>query len=154
MTRYSNPASLRALPAALILALVASALGCADGEFRFGDPFDRQLTLSESQHRYTVLVRWAEFQKARSFVAKDERDAYMEQMKVLKNARFTDYESEPVELDRKKRSATIRVTYTLYTPSIPYEFKISELQEWTREGISNDWQVHSVFEGLQQLAWN
>lgn len=154
MTRYSKQTSLPALFAVIVIALVAAALGCADGEFRFGDPFDRQLTLSESQHRYTVLVRWAEFQKARSFVAKEDRDAYMAQMKILKVARFTDYESEPVELDSKKQSATVRVTYTLYTASIPFEFEISELQEWTREGITNEWQVYSTFEGLQQLASN
>lgn len=155
MIRISNPASLLRVPlTALILTLVAGALGCADGEFRFGDPFDRQLTLSESQHRYTVYIRWAEFQKARSFVAKDERDFFMEQMEALADARITEYESEPVELDHEKRSATIRVTYTLYTPSIPYEFEISELQEWRREGMSNDWQVRSTFEGLQQLASN
>lgn len=154
MTRTSVPLSRRARLAACVIALVASTLGCADGEFRFGDPFDRQLTLSESQHRYTTLVRWAEFHKARSFVAKEDRDLYMEQMKVLEDARFTDYESEPVELDGGKHSATIRVTYTLYTLSIPYEFEISELQEWTREGISNNWHVTSTFEGLAQLASN
>ena len=152
MTKYPTPASLRALFTALVLALVASALGCADGEFRFGDPFDRQLTLSESQHRYTVLVRWSEFQKARNFVAADDRDAFMEQMKILKVARITEHESEPIELDEEKQSATIRVTYKLYTPSVPYEIEIAEIQEWTREGITNDWQVYSTFEGLRQLA--
>lgn len=152
MTKFTNPALFRALLSALVLVLVASATGCADGEFRFGDPFDRKLTLSEAQHRYTVLVRWAEFDKAREFVATDDRDAYMIQMKALEIARFTDYESEPVELDAKKQVATIRVTYTLYTPSLPYEIKITELQEWTREGLTNDWRVHSTFDGLRQLA--
>ena len=129
-------------------------MGCADGEFRFGDPFDRQLTFSESQHQYTTFVRWNEYQKARAFVGKDDRDAYMMQMKALKQARFTDYEAEPVELDAAKQSATVRVTYTLYTPSIPYEFEITELQEWSREGITNDWRVYSVFENLEQMASN
>ncbi len=154
MTKFSKLSSLRALFAALVIALVASALGCADGEFRFGDPFDRQQTLSESQHRYTVLVRWAEFQKARDYVAKDNRDSFIAQTKILEKARFTAYESEPVELDHKLQSATIRVTYTVYTPFIPYEFEITELQEWKREGITNDWQVRSTFEGLRQLASN
>jgi len=75
-------------------------------------------------------------------------------MKRLEKARFTDYESEPVELDKKKQSATIRVTYTLYTASIPYEIEITELQEWTREGLTNDWNVVSTFDGLRQLASN
>jgi hypothetical protein len=154
MTIILNPVSARTIFAVLIVALMSSHLGCADGEFRFGDPFDRQITLSEAQHRYTVFVRWTEFQKARAFVAEADRDAYMAQMKMLEVARFTDYESEPVELDAKKEMATIRVTYTLYTPFIPYEIEIAEIQEWTREGIANTWRVHSVFEGLNQLASN
>jgi len=154
MPRLSNPLSLRPLWTIVLVAVVMIALGCANGEFRFGDPFDRQLTLSQSQHRYTVLVRWNEFQKARSFVAKDGRDEYMLQMKALDDARFTSYESEPVELDQKKKTATIQVTYTLYTPSIPYELEIIEMQEWTRSGITNDWNVVSTFNGLRQLASN
>lgn len=154
MPSYARVFSIRSLFAALVLTIVAGAMGCADGEFRLGDPFDRQLTFTESQHRYTTFVRWAEFQKARAFVADDNRAAYMEQMKSLKQARFIDYEAEPIELDTARQSATIRVTYTLYTASIPYEFEIVELQEWTREGISNDWRVYSVFEGLERLASN
>jgi len=45
------------------------AFGCANGEFRPKDPFDRGLSFNESQHRYTVLVRWSEVQKAKAFVA-------------------------------------------------------------------------------------
>jgi hypothetical protein len=154
MPRIPSLRSVRTLLTILFVGIAANSLGCANGEFRFGDPFDRQLTLSQAQHRYTVLVRWNEFQKARAFVAKDNRDAYMVQMKRLEKARFTDYESEPVELDKKKQSATIRVTYTLYTASIPYEIEITELQEWTREGLTNDWNVVSTFDGLRQLAFN
>ncbi len=154
MTRFPIPITLRGLLVVLSMTFLASALGCANGEFRFGDPFDRQLTLSEAQHRYTVLVRWSEFQKARSFVAETDRDAFMDQMKNLDEARFTDYESEPVELDAEKQKATVRVTYTLYTPAIPYEIEISEVQEWTRKGIGNQWRVRSSFEGLRQLASN
>ena len=151
---HSNLHSVRALVAVAGIALLTSVLGCANGEFRFGDPFDRQVTLSEAQHRYTVLVRWTEFQKARSFVAEEDRDAYMVVMKTLESARFTDYQSEPVELDREKETATIRVTYTLWTPFIPYEIQINEIQEWRREGLGNDWRVHSHFEDLQKLASN
>lgn len=154
MLKVSKPLPVRPLLTILIVAVVANALGCADGEFRFGDPFDRQLTLSEAQHRYTVLVRWNEFQKARAFVADADRDDYMAQMKTLSAARFTSWDSEPVELDKEKRTATIRVTYTLYTAEIPYEIEITELQKWSREGITNAWSVVSTFDGLRQLAAN
>ncbi|MAG34189.1 MAG: hypothetical protein CL908_25195 [Deltaproteobacteria bacterium] len=154
MTKLSRRLGFRSLRAALVLAVASCTFGCASGEIRLGDPFDRKLTLSEAQHRYTVLVRWSQFQKAKSFVAKDDRSAYLMQMKALEDARFTDYESEPIELDEKKEKATIHVTYTLYTPSVPYEVEVTEIQEWTRDGLGNNWHVHSTFDGLPQLAAN
>lgn len=143
-------------PLALVLALTAllATTGCAFGEFRPGDPFDRQWTLDQAQHRYTTLVRFSEFEKARKFVAEDERDVFIERMKALDEARFTDFESEAVELDDAKLNATVVVTYTIYTPSLPYETEVEETQEWSRSGMKNSWRVISTFEGLQQLVAN
>jgi hypothetical protein len=154
MSRKSKFHSARTVLTILIVAVGVNALGCADGEFRLGDPFDRELTLSEAQHKYTVYVRWNDFQNARSFVAPVDRDDYMLQMESLSEARITSYDSGPVELDHAKRTATINVTYTLYTAAIPYEFEITEVQEWSREGMGNTWSVLSIFDGLQQLASN
>lgn len=137
-----------------LVGLMAVSFGCANGEVRLGDPFDRKYTLEEVQHRYTVLVRWAEFQKARDFVAKDDRDAFMDRMKALSEARFTDYESDSVELDDQKQKATIRVVYTLYLASSPYETQVTETQEWTRDGVTNSWSVLSTFDGLPDVAAN
>ena len=138
---------------ALMAAFVLS-LGCANGEFRPKDPFDRGLSFNESQHRYTVLVRWSEVQKAKAFVAEDARDKFLADMKALKDARFTDYESEEVELDDEKQKATVHVTYTFYLPSTPYELQIAETQEWTREGMGNAWRVRSQFEDRPKVAAN
>lgn len=154
--RSSCPAFARRR-ATLLGLLVAGAfgigvLGCANGEIRLGDPFDRAQTLEEAQHRYTVLMRWSEFQKAKSFVPKDDRDAFLERMNELEDARFTGYESESVELDDAKQTATIKVVYTLYFPHSPYETEISEIQEWSRDGLRNEWRVRSLFEGLPALA--
>jgi len=154
MTKHSNPTSFPSLLAAVVAALVVSTLGCADGEFRFGDPFDRQLTLDESHHKYTVFVRWADFEKARSFVAVEDRDAFMKQMNGLEEAHFTAYDAAPFDIDSEKESATVVVTYTVFTSSIPYEIEIIETQEWTRNGVGNNWSVYSSFEGLRQLALN
>ncbi|MBK7947620.1 MAG: hypothetical protein IPK00_02490 [Deltaproteobacteria bacterium] len=142
---------LRSLIALVALAALA---GCAAGEFRPTDPFDRKLSFSESQHRYTVLIRWAEFQKARAFVLEDHREKFMADIKAFEEARFTDYESEEVDLDEEKRKATVRVTYTAYLPSSPYEVEIVEIQEWSREGMGNAWQVQSSFEGGPKVAAN
>ena len=59
-----------------------------------------------------------------------------------------------VELDAEKEKATVRVTYTIYTPSLPYEVEVAEIQEWSRDGLGNGWRVVSTFEGLQQIAVN
>ena len=146
--------SLRRLGLVLATLLVASTVGCAFGEFRPSDPFDRQLTLDEAQHRYTTLVRFSEFHKARSFVTEDEREAFIKRMKGLEDARFTDYESESVELDEENKSAVVRVTYTIYTPSMPYEVEVEEIQAWSRDGLTNKWRVSSTFVDLAKVAVN
>lgn len=140
------------LALAVQVALIVGALGCANGEFRFGDPFDRQLTFDQAQHRYSVLMRWSQFEKAKGFVPRDERADFIERTKALSDARFTDFEAETVELDSEKQKASVRVTYTLYLPSSPYEQKIDEIQVWTRDGVGNRWQVRSTFEGLPSVA--
>lgn len=144
----------RALALIGLAALVLASTGCAFGEFRPTDPFDRQLSLDQAQHRYTVLVRFSDFTRARAFVAEDHREAFAQRMKALDEARFTDYESESVELDAEKEKATVRVTYTIYTPALPYEVEVAEIQEWSRDGIGNNWRVVSTFEGLQQIVAN
>jgi hypothetical protein len=146
--------SLRAVAALCSALALAALMGCANGEFRPGDPFDRKLSFSESQRQYTVLVRFAEFQKAKAFVFEDEREKFMTDIAAFKEARFTDYESEEVDLDEEKRTATVRVTYKAYLPSNPYEIEIVEIQEWSREGMGNTWQVHSRFEGAPEVAVN
>lgn len=142
------------LCALVALAALAALAGCAAGEFRPSDPFDRKLTFNESQHRYTTLVRWAEFQKAKAFVLKDHREQFMADIKAFKDARFTDCESEEADLDEEMRKATVRVTYKAYLPSSPYEVEIVEVQEWSREGMGNAWQVQSRFEGGPKVAVN
>lgn len=140
-----------------VLAFVVGCLtsfGCANGEVRLDDPFDRKLNLEQAQHRYTVLVRWGKFQEAKVFVGVDDQAEYLKRMKMFKEARFTDYESDPVELDHEKQVASISVVYNLYLPNSPFELEITEVQEWTRNGISNAWEVYSIFEPLDALASN
>ncbi|MEE8163953.1 MAG: hypothetical protein V3T64_00140 [Myxococcota bacterium] len=145
---------LRLIVVAALLGSIGAFFGCANGELRLGDPFDRKLTLEEAQYRYTILVRWADFQGAKNFVAQDDRDAYMQRMKTLSDARFTGYESETVEFDDGNRKATIEVVYTLYLASSPFETEITESQAWTRDDVRNNWRVVSTFDRLSELASN
>jgi len=151
----STPSGLDAKRIALLLGsalLWTAVFGCANGEIRLGDPFDRGQSLEYAQHRYTVLMRWTDFQRAKGFVAKEEREAFIERTKELEDARFTDYESESVELDEDHQTATVRVTYSLYLPHSPYEMEVVETQTWSRKGVGNSWYVHSEFEGLPAIA--
>lgn len=152
--RPAYPMLLKPLVLAITAAIVISSVGCSFGEFHFSDPFDREYSLGEAQHRYTTLVRFGDFKRASDFVNPDDRAFFMKSMKNLDEARFTEYETGTVELDDERARATIIVTYTIYTPSIPFEFEVSETQVWTRDGISNNWQVFSTFEGLHNLAAN
>ena len=126
--------------------------GCADGEIRLNDPFDRQFSLEEAQHRYSTLVRWSQFKRAKTYVAKEERDAYLERMEVLEDARFTDFEADAPELDEEKASAKYEVVYTLYLPTNPFEIELTEIQYWTRDGVTNAWTVDSNFDALPSIA--
>ena len=134
--------------------LALNALGCAFGEIRPSDPFDRELTLDRMQHQYTTMVRFSEFDKAQQYVHDDHKEAFMDRMKALEDARFTDFDSEDPEPSDDLRSATVRVTYKVYTPYMPYEVEVEETQVWSREGMGNSWRVWSTFEGLSQIAAN
>ena len=153
--RRSKSSGLDARRIALLLGgalLWIGAFGCANGEIRLGDPFDRGQSLEYAQHRYTVLMRWTDFQRAKGFVVREDRETFIERMKELEDARFTDYESESVELDDDHQTATVRVTYSLYLPHSPYEMKMVEIQTWSRKGVGNQWSVHSEFEDLPAIA--
>jgi len=146
--------ALRPVWVGLLAGLLLSTFGCAFGEIRPGDPFDRKWTLEQAQHRYTTLLRWSQFEKAKKFVAMEDRDEFMDLAESLEDVRFTDYESGEVELDDdgELANATIKVTYTVYTPTIPFEFEIEETQVWSRDGLSNNWHVDSSFEGISAFA--
>jgi len=126
-----------------------SSLACAFGEIRWSDPLQREISLEDAQHRYTVLVRWSNFEEAAKFVQPDQRDAYLEKLPDFREFRFTEYESQPVRVDVERASATVEVTYYAYTPSSPIEQRVSETQEWSREkAVGNRWFVQSTFHGL------
>jgi hypothetical protein len=144
----------RLIGVAALLGAIGAFFGCANGEIRLGDPFDRKFTLEEAQHRYTVLVRFGDFQKARDFVVKADQDSFTKRMKTFRQAHFTGYESDGVDFEEGNRRATVDVVYTLYLPSNPYEIEITESQAWTRDGVGNDWRVISTFEPFDELASN
>lgn len=124
--------------------------GCNFGEIYVTDPLLRQVALEEIQKRYSNLVRWSAFAKAARYVEPEYREAFMEEtFPSMKDFRFSDYESRPVEIDEETGEATIKVTYLGYSTISPFEVEIVETQHWKRNGITNDWLVTPEFEGLE-----
>ncbi len=135
-----------------LVALLGSAMGCAFGEIYWNDPLKRGYSLREAQHRYTSLVRWSKFSEAAAYVDEQERQRFVQQALTTEVLRFTDYTSGPVDIDDETGTATVKVTYFAYQPSSPMEIEIRETQEWSRAGVSNDWQVKPTFSGLEKLV--
>ena len=119
--------------AALIVvsSLVAfGAVGCATLT-------DQGAMFKESQRRYTNLMRFTDFDKARAFVAVDAKDEFRRTTQSLHGIRFTDYEIEEIETNGKV--GTVTVQYSGYRPSSPILVTLSEEQHWELEG--NTWIV-------------
>jgi hypothetical protein len=135
---------------ALVLALALGAMssvGCSFGEIYLTDPLLREAALAEQQKHYSSLIRWSAFHKAAKYVQPEQRDAFLKVAPPLKDFRFTDYESEPVEMNAMGE-CVVAVTYYGYRTDTPYEVEVRETQHWKRNGITNEWQVAPVFEDL------
>ena len=140
--------------AVVVLALALGGLtssGCSFGEIYLTDPLLRQAALEEVQQRFSSLVRWSAFYKAAKYVTPEAREDFLAQLPSMKTFRFSDYESQPVELD-DKGEATVKVTYYGYSTVSPFEVEIYETQRWKRAGITNDWRVTPEFEGLEAAS--
>jgi len=137
--------------AALVL---ANAFGCAFGEIRPNDPYQRQLKLEERHKEYSDYVRWSKFEEASKFVVQEEQSKFVREMPDFKEVRFTDWKAEPFELDEELRNTAIEVEYTGYSLGSPFEVTVHETQTWTRSGKGNDWKVSSSFKDLDKLAGN
>ena len=134
----------------LVLALGAlSSLGCSFGEIYLTDPLLREAALNEQQKRYSSLIRWSAFNKAVRYVQPERRDEFLKVAPPLKEFRFTDYESQPIEID-ESGECTVEVTYNGYRMDSPFEVEVRETQHWKRNGISNVWHVSPVFSGLDE----
>ena len=134
----------------LILALGAlSSLGCSFGEIYIHDPLLREAALNKQQKRYTALIRWSAFHKAAKYVQRERRDEFLKVAPPLKEFRFTDYESQPIEID-ESGECTVEVTYYGYRVDSPFEVEVTETQHWKRNDMSNDWHVFPFFKGLTE----
>ncbi len=140
----------RTLALFIVVAIGAvSSIGCSFGEIYLDDPLLRQVALADQQKHYSSLIRWSAFHKAAKYVQTERREEFMKVAPPLKEFRFTDYESQPVELDASGE-CTVEVTYYGYRTDSPFEVEVRETQHWKRNGISNEWQVFPIFRGLDE----
>ena len=132
----------------------ASTLGCAFGEFRPGDPFQREYSLEEAQKAYSDSIRWGRFEDASAFFDPESRKDFLAVLPQLKAVRFSDWEAKHWELDEELRETTIEVTYKAHSSLMPIETEVFETQKWTRTGRGNAWSLRSSFRDLDRLAAN
>jgi hypothetical protein len=116
-------------------AVAACSWGCASMA-------DQNTMFHETQKRYTRLMRFTDFDRARGFVAADARDAFHDRTVALSDIHFTDYAVQ--EIDNDKTSATVTVEYTGYRSSSPVVITFSEEQLW--ELADNTWTVRPTLE--------
>ncbi len=134
--------TVRCLAALTLLAGV----GCAS---TFADPTGRLTALENAQRRYTQLVRWGEIRRASAYVEPDLREEFLSYEPFFEQIRFTDTETEEVNLDPSQDTASIEVTYHAYSLATFQEKRIFETQEWTRyDGIQNNWLVRPEIEEI------
>ena len=119
-------------------ALLAT-LGCASSFFDFTG---KESTLEDAQRRYTELVRWGEIEGASAYVDPAVAGDYLDAAELLRDIRFTNFESGPLQFAEDSDTATVDVVYHAYSTRTLVEKRIRERQEWYREpSVANAWRV-------------
>lgn len=138
-----------------ILILLANGLGCAFGEVYWDDPMKREYALSEIQKRYTALIRFGQITQAARFVDPEQTSEFIEGFPDPGELIFTDHNSGPIQFTgdaNDRKTAEVKVTYSVYHTFSLIVFDVTEIQQWYREGVGNSWRVRSHFEGFERVA--
>jgi len=114
-------------------------LGCASNPF---DNSGKERALEDAQRKYTELVRWGEIDHASTYVDPKVADDFMRTAELLKDVRFTDFESGELQFGEGSETATVNVVYHAYSKKTLIEETFRERQEWYREAdADNQWRV-------------
>jgi hypothetical protein len=115
------------------------------------DPLGREDALQEAQKKYTELIRWGDVQRAGMYVDPELRESFLELADSMADLRFTDFEIGEIDFDHD--TATVSVTYRGYRVSEFVERSASEVQQWHRDGLKNDWlvrpELHDVVAAIE-----
>ena len=130
---------MRRIPMILAALFVLSfATAC---ETSWDDPMGHRRNFEEIQAKFTKFIRWGAIDEASAFVAKEQRDDFLELSHELTDMRFTDYEILDLEYGEEDESATVKVRYMGYRLSQPIEKSISVTQEWEKDPENGAWTV-------------
>lgn len=123
---------------AALLALLVSMTACITAG-------RRETHFTDSQLRYTQMVRWSDFKRAEEFVDPESRDAFYEVTDKLGGVRFIDYRIRSIEFDPETNEAVAKVIYSAYKASAPAAIAVVEDQAWHRDEETKTWMVTSTF---------
>ncbi len=87
---------------------------------------------TDTQKRYTRLMRWSEFTAASAHVEPEDRKAFLAELGELGALRFSDYETDEPAYDRVTQTATVTVRYFAYREATLTSETFTEVQHWRR----------------------
>ena len=119
---------------------LAAAAALFSGCLSFKDPMHHEDNFIEHMRTFTQYVRWGNFAGAATYLAEEQRDAFLELTPQLSDVRFTDYEILRQDLNADRTEATVEVALTGYRLSSPVSRTMRLQQHWTRVSGS-DWEV-------------
>jgi hypothetical protein len=108
--------------------MIAAALLVAFGALGCASVSDQALMFEVTQHRYTQLMRFTDYDKAGKYVAPDARSAFRDRTESLGDLHFTDYVVRDIE--NLGTTAKAEVQYVGYRASDPVVVTYVETQEW------------------------
>ncbi len=122
---------------ALLLALFCVTACATSGQ--------RESDFTDSQLKYTQMVRWSDFDRAEEFVDPEKREDFIEVTDKLGGIRFIDYRIHELEFDADKNEAQATVIYSAYKASAPTAVAVEEEQNWRLDDLTKTWVVTSTF---------
>jgi hypothetical protein len=140
LCRFGNEGGKMRLAIGSMLSITLIAMfGCALNPF---DVSGKERALEDAQRKYTELVRWGEIDHASAYVDPKIADDFMSTAELLKDVRFTDFESGELKFGEGSETAIVNVVYHAYSKKTLIEETFRERQEWYREAnADNQWRV-------------
>ena len=124
----------------ILAALLLTGFGTACAT-AWDDPMGYRADFEEIQAKFTKFIRWGAIDEASAFVAREQRDDFLDLAPELTDMRFTDYEILYLDYGEDDESATVKVRYSGYRLSYPVEKSFRVTQEWEKDPESGAWTV-------------